>query len=191
MRNMIRGIIDSVVEGAIKRLSCAGFSGETISDREYIQHYGFTSRPLAGAECIIIREGNHFIVIASDDRRYRLAIAAGEAALYDHQGQKVHLKEGKEIEISGCDKLTATAGVSATVTAPEITMTATTKVTMTTPLAEISGNLAVGGYIQAVGDIKDQGGTKTMAGMRTAYNSHTHAENGDGGGTTNAPNQEM
>ncbi len=54
---MIRGIIQSVFEGVIKRFTASGRADETITDREYFQHYGFTSRPLAGAEAIIIREG--------------------------------------------------------------------------------------------------------------------------------------
>ncbi len=52
---MIRGIIESGVEGLIKRFSALGRQGESFTSREYFQHYGFTSRPLVGAEAIIIR----------------------------------------------------------------------------------------------------------------------------------------
>jgi len=69
---LIRGIIQSVVEGVIKRFTAAGRPDETIANREYFQHYGYTSRPLPGAEAIIIQEDNHIIMIASDDRRYRI-----------------------------------------------------------------------------------------------------------------------
>lgn len=88
---MIRGIIVSIAEGVIKRFTASGRSDETISDREYFQHYGYTSRPKAGAEIIIIREGGHFVAVASDDRRYRIAMADGEVSLYDDLGQKIHL----------------------------------------------------------------------------------------------------
>ena len=80
MRRMIRGIIDSIVEGAIKRVSMKGLAGESISSREAFQHYGFTSRALAGAEGILVRDGNHLVLIAEDDRRYRIALAEGEVA---------------------------------------------------------------------------------------------------------------
>jgi phage gp45-like len=112
---MIRGIVKSVVEGVIKRFTASGRPDETISDREYLQHYGYTSRPLAGAEIIIIREGNHYLAIASDDRRYRISLKEGEVALYDDLGQKVHLtRDG--IVVESPKRIYATA--------PEVTVTA-------------------------------------------------------------------
>ncbi|MRR56968.1 MAG: hypothetical protein EG824_01965 [Deltaproteobacteria bacterium] len=229
---MIRGEITEVTEGAVKRFSATGRDGETIEDREYAQHYGFTSRPLAGCEAVIIREGNHYLMIASDDRRYRLAVEAGEAALYDDQGQKVHLTRAgimvssplridaqapeiraeaterieaaaplidaqatekitagaPEIEATATTKITASApeiaasaSTKITASAPEVDIAATVKVVMTTPLVEISGDLTVAGdahaaNVTATGDVADQDGAKTMAGMRTAYNAHQHAE---------------
>lgn len=50
---MIRIIIQKVIEGMIKRFNAIGREGENISNREYIQHYGFTSRPLPDAEATI------------------------------------------------------------------------------------------------------------------------------------------
>lgn len=194
---MIRGIVTSVVEGVIKRFSASGRPDESIENREYFQHYGYTSRPLAGAEIIIIREGGHFLAVASDDRRYRLALENGEVALYDDQGQKIHLKRNKEIEISGCDTLTATVGVSTTVTCPTVTVIASESITLDTPLVTCSGDLQVDGSINsgvnitATGNISDAGGTKSMSGMREVYDGHTHPEHGTGGGTTSAPNEDM
>jgi len=129
MRRMIRGIIDSIVEGAIKRVSMKGIAGESISSREAFQHYGFTSRALAGAEGILVRDGNHLVLIAEDDRRYRIALAEGEVALYTDEGDKIHLKRGRVIEIVGGEQVTvatkvleATASLSATVISPEINL---------------------------------------------------------------------
>ncbi|NLT24773.1 MAG: baseplate assembly protein [Syntrophorhabdus sp.] len=104
---MIRGIIQSVVEGVIKRFSAAGRADETIANREYFQHYGFTSRPLAGAEAILIQEDNHIVMIASDDRRYRLGIEAGEVCLYTDEGDHIRMKRNKEIYVKSGNKLTA------------------------------------------------------------------------------------
>lgn len=199
MRRLIRGIIDSVVEGAIKRISIKGISGEQLTDRELFQHYGFTSRPLAGAEGIVIREGNCFYVIAEDDRRYRIALADGEVALYDDQGQAVHLKRGKRIHVYGCDTLAADVGVSTTVTCPQITAVASTKVVLQTPLVQatqdvdIIGKLKVGQTAVVAGALSSQTSvadpTGTMQGMRGTYNGHDHNESG--GGITNQPNQVM
>lgn len=173
---MIRGIVIAIAEGVIKRFTASGRPDETISDREYFQHYGYTSRPKAGAEIIIIREGGHFIAVASDDRRYRIALEDGEVALYDALGQKVHLTS-TGIEVESPLKITATA--------PEVVVVASTKVTMTTPLLDVSGDIKSGGNITAVGNVSDADGTKTMAGMRTAYNAHYHAD--PQGGNTATP----
>lgn len=76
-----------------------------------------------------------------------------------------------------------------------LTADVTGNTTVTTPLATVNGDVQVNGNIQASGNITaggnvaDAGGAKTMAGMRSTYNSHTHPENGQGGGTTSAPNQ--
>ena len=187
MRAMIRGIVDSVVEGSIKRISGAGVAGETFSNREYFQHYGFTSRPLQGAECVWMREGNHIVAIASDDRRYRVEIEEGAVALYDDQGQKVLLGRDNTMEIvctgtltaSVADDATVTAGqsitataplvhveadeaeveatTSVTVTSPEVTVVAETKVTLDTPLVECTQDLSVGGSLSVTGDIEAGG----------------------------------
>jgi phage gp45-like len=92
---IIRGIVQAITDGAVRLFSATGrvygdFT-ETFSSREFLQHYGFVSRPKAGAELVIVVEGNIITAIGSDDRRYRLAIQEGEAALYDDLGQKVHL----------------------------------------------------------------------------------------------------
>ncbi len=113
---MIRGIIQSVVEGVIKRFSAAGRTDETIENREYFQHYGFTSRPLAGAEAILIQEDNHIVMIASDDRRYRLGIEAGEVCLYTDEGDHIRMMRNKEIYVKSGNKLTADVENEVTIT---------------------------------------------------------------------------
>lgn len=179
---MVRVIIRSVWEGVIKRFSATGRPGEEFTDREYFQHYGYTSRPKAGAEGIIddsVR--NHIILVGTDDRRYRVAIEEGEVALYDDQGQVIRLRRDKEVHIYGCDKLTADVGVETRITCPLVRLVAETKVRMETPLLEVTGEIR---------DRCDSDG-RTMEEMRGVYNSHTHPENNVNGGSTNAPNQSM
>lgn len=86
---MVRGILTNCVEGVIKRFAALGLID--VDDREFFQHYGFTSRPQAGSEAVYLVEGNLVLAIGSDDRRYRIAVESGEVALYDDLGQKVHL----------------------------------------------------------------------------------------------------
>ncbi len=123
--NIIRAIIDSVSEAAIKFFTAKGRTGEKFKKREYFQHYGFTSRPLANAEAIILRQGNNIFCIATDDRRYRLTIENGEVAIYTNEGDYIHLKRENNIEIK----------------TKTIKIIAATKVEIETPELEVSGNI--------------------------------------------------
>lgn len=163
-QGLVRGIITAVVEGAIKRFGATGRSGETFASRESFQHYGFSSSPLPGAEAILIREGNHIVSVAEDDRRYRIAVAGGEVAIYTDEGDHVHLKRGRVVEV-----VTETLLIKASV-----------KVRIESP------------QVEATGEIIDriEGDGRTMSGMRAIYNGHTHGEN-DGGGPTDNPGQMM
>lgn len=87
-------------------------SGETASNLERFQHYGFTSVPFPGAEGIAVFVGAnraHGIVINAEDRRYRLlGMQNGEVALYDDRGAVVHLTR-TGIVVSDPAEITATA----------------------------------------------------------------------------------
>lgn len=153
-------------------------AGEVKDSVEHFEPYGFTSNPKCGAEAVAVfldGDRSHGIAIVVADRRYRLTgLQTGEVALHDDQGQKVHLTRAG-IVIDG-------GGLPLTIqNAPTVTMKAATKVRMETALLEVTG------------DIKDKcdSGGKTMAGMRTTYNGHTHNENNAAGGPTNTPNQTM
>lgn len=103
---MIRGIIIKVENGAVRVFSADGRSEGEFANREFLQHYGVSSRPLPGAENIILGAGNFFVSIADGDRRYQIDLEEGEVALHDDLGQKVHLtREG--IVIEGQHRLTA------------------------------------------------------------------------------------
>lgn len=129
MRRVLRVIIDRVVEGAIKRLAARARHAESVADREYFQHYGFTSRPLPGAEGILVREGGVVYMVASDDRRYRVAIEDGEVCIYTDEADKIHFHRNRIVEITGGAKVVVNtaiaevnASTSATVTSPEINL---------------------------------------------------------------------
>lgn len=87
---------------------------------ERIQNYGITSVPLPekdndSAEVVIAFIGglrDHPVVIAIDDRRYRLkGLKDGEVALYDDQGQVVHLtRDGLKLETPKKIDITANGG---------------------------------------------------------------------------------
>lgn len=99
-----RGVISSVDDGKLAQaLQVELLADEAHDGVERFQDYGFTSVPYAGAEAVMVSVGglrSHGIVVAIEDRRYRLTgLPAGEVALYDDQGQVVHLtRDGILIE---------------------------------------------------------------------------------------------
>lgn len=162
--------------GGIQKLQVVGYDGELLEGVERFQEYGLTSVPKGAAEAVATAIGgnrSHTIVIAVDDRRFRLKnLKPGEVALYDDLGQKVHLKRDG-IYVETPMKLEAIIGTSARIQAPA-------GVRLETPNLEVTGEIK---------DRCDSDGT-TMADMRSVYNSHVHPEN-DEGGPTDGPSEVM
>lgn len=99
-----RGVLSLVNDTAkMQGVQVKLLSGE-VRDMERFQNYGFTSQPHAGAEVAAVFIGgnrDHGLVLAVDDRRYRVkALAAGEVALFDDLGHTVTLTRAG-IVISG------------------------------------------------------------------------------------------
>ncbi len=168
------GGLQEVQVGLLAMPQPGGTVGRELSDNvEVVRQYGFTAHPHPGAEAVFVSVAgirSHGLVIAIEDRRYRLTgLAAGEVALYDDLGQTVHLTR-TGIVIKG-------AGLPLTITdAP--------KVRIETPI------------LQVTGDIVDQcdGQGRSMASMRQIYNQHTHpvpnVQTGTGLATTTTPTQQ-
>ena len=164
-----RGVVSAVnPAGKMQTVQIQLLTGEGKDNVEHFEPYGFTAHPHVGAEQatgFVEGDRSHGIVLIVADRRYRLTgFAAGEVAIYDDQGQKVHLTRNG-IVIDG-------AGLP-------VTITNTPKVRMETERLECTGEIK---------DRCDSDGM-TLEGMRTVYNTHTHP--GDSGGTTGQPNQGM
>ena len=109
MMRLVRGVLDSIVDGAIRRITATGRVGEGFANREFFQHYGFVSRPQAGAELILIGNDGAVFSIAEDDRRYRIAIEKGEVALYTDEGDKIVLQRGRKILVQSGGEVTVDA----------------------------------------------------------------------------------
>ena len=154
LENLIaRGTLGALNRGKkMQRVQAKLTAGEAKQSLEFFENYGFTSAPTAGAEVLAVfvdGDRSHGIVIAVADRRYRIALEAGEAALYDDLGRVVHLtREG--LVLDGKDS--------------PVRVLSTDKVRFETPLLECTG------------EIKDNcdGAGKTMLQMRTTYNGHGH-----------------
>ena len=181
VRTAFRAVLTAIDSTTpIQLLQADGLAGEQLQDNELMQHYGFTSVPLAGAQVIVLPIGGktaHGIIIATEHIASRLkALKNGEVAIYDDQGQSVYLTRQGIIVNGGGLPVTITNTPSITHDSPTTHMTGDLVVD-----GDISnqgnvttdGSVSVAQSVTAQGDIMDQGG-KSMAGMRAAYNGHKH-----------------
>lgn len=95
--NMLAKAVVALVNDGTKlqRLQITVLKGETRNDVDRIQDYGLTSHPEPGARAVALFLGGdrgNGLVVAVDDERYRVKVAAGEVALYAKWGQVVHLR---------------------------------------------------------------------------------------------------
>lgn len=100
LQNMIaRGVVK--LSNAAKKMQAvqlALLADETSEDSlEHFEPYGFTSRPLPGAEAVTVfidGDRSHGLCLVVADRRYRMTdFKEGEVAIHDNKGQSVHLTE--------------------------------------------------------------------------------------------------
>ena len=158
VRLAFRAVAARNTHEALIGVEMQGLAGESVSG-ELFQHYGFSSAPLAGAEYLVIPVGGnskHSVVVASEDGRYRIKLQDGEVSLYTDEGDYVHMKRGRVVEIV-TDTLVVKAGI---------------KVRFETPLVEMSGDQHVERSIKAEGEVADH--TRSMQAGRDIYNKHGH-----------------
>lgn len=170
IRLAFRGVITLVkAAGAVQFVQLDGVNGEQLQNNELFQQFGYTSNPPAGTMAIVLPIGGktaHGIIIATEHGTYRLKnLASGETAIYNQWGDYVALKADRRMQV-----------------------VSSLAVDITTPTVNMSGNLNVVGNIVAQGDISDHN-NKSMLGMRTTYNGHTHSD--PQGGSVGAPTGQM
>lgn len=164
-----RGVVrSSDDEKKAQTLVVAVLAGETLSRVERLAHFGFLSRPPAGAEVVILCLGgnrDHPVVISEEDRRVRPSgdLAEGESGLYSSSGSSVQARI--TLRADGSVEIEAPGGVAVTGD------------------LEASGDLEAGGNVTAGADVADAVGT--LAALRSAYNVHTHSD--PQGGSTGPP----
>lgn len=150
VKNMLaRGTV--VLVDALKKMQSLQMrltAGELKDNAEHFEPYGFTSNPLAGAEVLTAFIGgdrSHAVVLVAADRRYRIqSLESGEVAIYTDEGDKIHFKRGRIIDIE-----TGTLNIKAT-----------TAVNFETPVINQTGQIISGGD-QLAGGISQIGHVHT------------------------------
>jgi len=149
-----------------------------------------------GAVSVVHRATGSEIAIDKDGN----IIIHGQGDLYASAEGNAEITVGGNVDAAVTGNLTADITGSTSVTTETATVTATS-VNLTAPQTTCSGNLAVQGALTVAGTAVVTGAlssatsvsdpTGTMAAMRGVYNTHTHQETGDGGGTTSTPSAPM
>lgn len=147
---------------------------------ERFQNYGFTAKPHPGAEGVVVFVGgnrDHGLCIVVDDRRYRLkGLEDGEVAIYTDEGDKIHLKRNRVIEVT-TETFRVNAGTKFEINTPLFEVNAEDEAKITAPLFTVdAAESNFSGNVSAEGNVSDANGS--MQEMRTTYNGHTNPSNG-------------
>jgi phage baseplate assembly protein V len=188
----------------IQEVQALLLAGEVMDGIERVQDYGFTSVPLPGAEALALSvcgHRSHTVIVRADDRRYRLrGLAGGEVAIYTDEGDRIHLKRGRVVEIV-TETLRIDAGTKVEITTPVMEVNAEQSMTVTTAAHTVTAQqaailapaLALGGQgsaavmtgsIHVTGEITSDG-DQVAAGI--SQTGHVHGEVVTGGDLTGAP----
>ncbi len=157
MMMVSRGVLRAVNDTAGRQqLQVELLKDELRDGVERMQNYGMTSHPRGGDVVAVFLNGNREkgIVLAVDDRRYRLSLEPGEVALYDDLGNKVELLR---------DMLRVTAVQHLEAVAPTMKIVAD---------VELEGKLSVTGDVAITGALRNNG--------KFVGSTHTHANGGAG-----------
>ncbi|UXC35166.1 phage baseplate assembly protein V [Cupriavidus gilardii] len=184
IRQTFRGVIGRVNSSpAVQLVQAEGLAGEALQDNELMQHYGLTSNPPPGTMAVIVPVGgktSHGIIIATEHGQYRLkGLKSGEVALYTDEGDAVHLRRGRVVEV----------------TTDIFRVNASTMVDFNTPKVRAAKEVLAEGKMTGKGGLEVSGGdgTKVNGSLHatvdvTASNvslvNHRHVENGT---TTDPP----
>lgn len=173
-----RCVLRAIDDGKLMQIVEIGtLSGAVRGKVEHFHPYGFSSKPLPGAEGVVGFVGgaqDHPILLVVGDRRYRLhPLQDGGVALHNQFGDFVVLRpDDREIEVH-----------------------AATKVILSAPDVEVQGRFRVTGTSQfdaqincdanIVGDeVRSENADLNLTQVKNFYNAHVHP----GGG---APNPQM
>lgn len=165
----VRGFVTAIRDdGLAQAVDVETHEGVLRSGVEVLQQYGVTSRAPDGAIVVLLALGGDqgdqvALPVACPSGRMG-GLQAGEVALHDAAGNRIHIKAGGVIELRCATSLLATVGG--------------TEFEVTAAGVRIKGNVEVEGAIHATGDI-----VADSISLRT----HVHGGVDPGGGNTSGP----
>ena len=210
MLMVARGVLKLTNDAGGLQTAQIGLLEDELRDKvERVQDYGFTSNPLPGAEAITLFVGgnrDHGLIIKMDDRRFRLkSLKGGEVALYTDEGDFIHFKRDRHIEVKSlhievnaeedytvntkqyavnCDTLTVNAKQTIDLTAPKIGIH--TDAPEFTNLKGEEVETSFKGGIHTTKSVKSDEDVLSNAGA-VSLNKHVHEGVMPGGGNTQKP----
>jgi phage baseplate assembly protein V len=173
-RAVVRRVNDAL---KLQGLQITLLAGETRDEVERFQQYGFTSVPKDGAEAVALSLGgnrDHCVVIAVEDRRYRLkGLAGGEVALYSSvNGQTIILRQDGRIEVRA-PALDIVVTGDATVDGQNVTIDGSTlaKIVSATKAAIVALDVRLGDETAPMSVVLEN--------FLTLFNNHAHSPGGN------------
>lgn len=104
-----RAVLTAITTGKRQFAEIRILDGEVRSKIERVENFGFTSLPLPGSQAVVLSVGgnrDHSVLVAVDTPACRLEILeSGEAAVYNADGDYIHVKRGGEIIIKASSKV--------------------------------------------------------------------------------------
>jgi phage gp45-like len=129
-----------------------GLEGEVLKNVKRVEPYGLSYMPNGGCQAYMVfpsGDRSYGIALILGDKQYQVVCAAGEVALHDDQGQKIHIKRDG-IEIDGAGK--------------PVSIINTPKVRADTERFEVTGDIV---------DRCDEN-ARSIGDMRGIHDEHTH-----------------
>lgn len=165
----VRGVVSAIRDGGmVQSVDVETHEGVVRSRVEVLQQYGVTSHAPAGGMVVLLAlggdEGDQVALPVACPSSRMGGLAAGEVALHDAAGNRVHLKAGGIVEIRGAASVLVVVGG--------------TEWEVTPGGVRIKGDVQVDGSITTTGDV--------TAGAISLQN-HRHGGVGPGSGQTGAP----
>lgn len=167
-----RARLRSLKEGQVQTVRGEATENDVKDAVERFQDYGFAANPVEG-QGLVINAGGHTIVVRMDRLAERPQLDSFEVRVWHKEGHHIALKDGKLIEVE-CDDFVLKATNSVKIETQTMTVQASTKARVESPLTENTGllqtqNLTIG--LTGPGTATMEGGTINYIGVNLNYQS--------------------